>query len=50
LKIANAILESIGQAIPAAGAVKEFKDILDGSIDLNEGGGGVLGRIRRRFG
>ena len=37
LKIADAILESIGSAIPALHGVEEFKKILEGLLDLHDG-------------
>ena len=44
LKVANAILESIGKVIPGAGAVDEFKKMLEGALDLGDSGG-PIGKI-----
>jgi hypothetical protein len=52
LKIANAILESIGMGFPPAHAVSEFKKMLEGLLDLHDGRGPVqkLGSwFKRRF-
>lgn len=52
LKIADAILESIGRVVPAAGAVEEFKKILEGSLDVGEGRGPItkaVSFVRARF-
>jgi hypothetical protein len=49
LGLANDILESIGKAIPPAGAVKEFKGILEGAISLKEHAGGRIGGVLRRL-
>lgn len=38
LKIANAILESIGKVIPGVGAIEEFKKMLEGALDLGDSG------------
>lgn len=53
LKIANSILGSIGKVIPPAGAVEEFKQILEGSLDLGDGRGplkklGSWGAVKER--
>lgn len=53
LKIANAILESIGLGFPPAHAVSEFKKILEGLLDLDEGRGPMKklrSWVTRRFG
>jgi hypothetical protein len=39
LKIADAILESIGKVVPGVGALEEFKKILEGSLDIGDGRG-----------
>jgi hypothetical protein len=52
LKVANAILESIGEAIPGVGAVEEFKKMLEGALDLGDSGAPLkklASWVRRRF-
>jgi hypothetical protein len=52
LKIANTILGSIGEVIPGAGAVDEFKKMLEGALDLGDGGGPIkqaVAWVKRRF-